>query len=136
MARPLREINWDIVEKLIEYGCHGIEIAGKFKIDENTFYRRFRQKYKCRFADYVGTGHSGGKADLRMMLWAKAFNNKAPGNAQVLLKLAGCVLGMKEPETINLLAANQQQIDQTHTIMQLQHRIAELEAAKGDSQNG
>jgi hypothetical protein len=138
MARKPKEINWDLVEKLIEYGSHGYEIAGKFKIDENTFYRRFRQEYKCRFADYVGIGHSGGKADLRLMLWSKAFNNKAPGNAQILLKLASCVLGMREPENTPTLAANQQQIDQSHLIMQLQHRLSKYESQeiKEAIQNG
>lgn len=128
MPRPKKEINWEIVEKLIEYGCTGVEIAGKFKVDPDTFYRRFNEEYFCRFSDYEGIGHSGGKADLRSMLWSKALNNKAPGNAQILIKLAGCVLGMKEPEVINLLATNQQQLDQTHKIMELEHELAELKA--------
>lgn len=128
MARPLRDINWDVVERLIENGSSGIEIAGKFKIDENTFYRRFQRQYDCRFADYVGIGSQGGKADLRSMLYAKAINNKAPGNAQLLMFLARCVLGMREPEMIQQLAANQQQIDQTHRIMQLEHELAEEKA--------
>jgi hypothetical protein len=127
MARPRREINWEVVEKLIENGSSGIEIAGKFKIDSDTFYRRFQAEYNCRFADYTAIGSQGGKADLRSMLWAKAINNKAPGNAQLLMFLARCELGMKEPDSVQLLAANQPQIDQTHEIMRLQHRIAELE---------
>ena len=126
MARPLREINWDVVEKLIECGCSGIEIAGKFKIDTDTFYRRFMRQYDCRFADYSAIGESGGKADLRAMIYAKAISNKAPGNAQLLMFLAKCVLGMREPEIAQQQAANQQQIDQTHRIMELEHQIAEL----------
>lgn len=135
MARPFKEINWDVVEKLIENGSSGIEIAGKFKIDENTFYRRFQKQYDCRFTDYAGIGSQGGKADIRSMLYAKAINNKAPGNAQLLMFLARCDLGMREPEAVQSLATNQQQIDQTHRIMQLEHEIAELKAKYGKDTN-
>lgn len=127
MARPLKEINWDVVEKLIESGCSGVAIAAKFRIQADTFYRRFKDEYKCSFQDYRGDFQEAGIADLMSMLHAKALSNKAPGNAQVLIFLARCKLGMKEPDTSWGEAANQSQIDQTHTIMQLQHKIAELE---------
>ncbi len=127
MARPRREINWEAVEKLTECGCTGIEIASKFKMDENTFYNRFREHYEMRFSDYSGPASKCGKADIRSMLYAKALNNKAPGCSQLLLFLARCELGMKEPEITHNLAANQNQLDQTHLIMQLQNRIRELE---------
>lgn len=128
MARPKREINWEVVEKLIECGCNGKEIAAKFKLDPDTFYDRFRKEYGCRFADYSGDAAECGKAEIRSMLYAKALNNKAPGNATLLLFMARCTLGMREPEVASLMAANQQQIDQTHEIMRLQHEIAELKA--------
>jgi hypothetical protein len=127
MARPRREINWEVVEKLIECGCTGLEIAAKFKLDPDTFYDRFRKEYGVRFADYSGPAAECGKAEIRSMLYAKALNNKAPGNSQLLLFLARCELGMREPELTSMLAANQPQIDQTHEIMRLQHKIAELE---------
>lgn len=134
MARPLKEINWDVVEKLIENGCRGTEIAAKFRIQKQTFYRRFEDKYGESFQNYHTETQEAGLADLRSMLRAKALNNKAPGNAQILMFLARCELGMKEPETTNLLAANQPQLDQSHLIMQLQHRIAELEENGNKSQ--
>ncbi len=126
MARPLKEINWDVVEKLIESGCSGIQIAGKFKIDTDTFYTRFKKEYGVRFSDYSVISSECGKADIRSMLYAKAINNKAPGNAQLLMFLAKCELGMREPDNIQTLAANQQQIDQMHMLMQLQHENEEL----------
>jgi AraC-like DNA-binding protein len=127
MARPQKEINWEIVEKLIESGCSGVEIAGKFRIQSDTFYRRFKEEYGCSFQDYRVESQEAGLADLRAMIHAKALNNKAPGNSNLLIFLARCRLGLREPEVSHALAANQNQIDQTHTIMQLQHRIAELE---------
>lgn len=132
MARPHKEINWDVVEKLIEYGSSGIEIAAKFRIQPDTLYRRFKEEYGCSFQDYKGATHEAGKADLRAMLWAKTLNNKAPGNAQLLLHMSKCILGLREPEAVSNLAANQEQIDQSHYIMQLEHKIALLEAANAD----
>jgi hypothetical protein len=133
MARPQKEINWEVVEKLIESGCSGVEIAGKFRIQSDTIYRRFKEEYGCSFQDYRVESQEAGLADLRAMIHTKALNNKAPGNSNLLIFLARCRLGMREPEATHTLAANQNQIDQTHTIMQLQHRIAELEAYANQS---
>jgi hypothetical protein len=132
MVRPLKEIDWDIVEDYIEAGCSGVEIASRFRIDSDTFYRRFKDEYHCNYQDYAAKGQESGKARLKQMLHFKALDNDAPGNATLLIFLARCQLGLKEPETVHLLAANQEQIDQSHIIMQLQHRIAELE---GDPHN-
>lgn len=128
MARPLKEINWEVVEKLIECDCSGIEIASKFRIKDDTFYQRFRDEYGCSFQDYRGKARESGIADIKAMLQAKAVNNSAPGNATLLMFLARCRVGMKEPETVHLVAANQAQLDQSHLIMQLQHENTELKA--------
>ncbi len=134
MARPLKEINWDVVEKLIESGCTAKEIAGKFRVNEDTFYRRFKEEYNKSFQDYHITAREAGAADIRSMIQAKALNNSAPGNSNLLIFLARCRLGMREPEILQSLAANQQQIDQTHIIMQLEHEISELKAKYGMDQ--
>ena len=52
MARPLKEINWDIVEKRMEAGNNAKTICQRFNIDTDTFYRRFKEKYGCSFGDY------------------------------------------------------------------------------------
>lgn len=132
MARPPKEINWDVVEKLIEAGCSGTEISAKFRIQSDTLYRRFKEEYGTNFQDFRAKTQEAGIADLKAMLHAKAINNKAPGNSNLLIFLARCLLGYREPEVTHKVAANQEEIDQTHTIMQLQNRIAELEASDGN----
>ena len=127
MVRPLKEIDWDLVDEYIESGCSGIEIAARFRIDSDTFYGRFKKEYGCCYQDYSAKGKDAGDAILKHTLYSKSMNNDFPGNTTLLMFLARCRLGMKEPETVHLLAANQQQIDQSHLIMQLQNRIAELE---------
>ena len=134
MARPFKEINWEVVEKLIECGCPGTEIAAKFRIQSDTFYRRFKEEYGCSFQDYRVSSHGAGLADLRAMIHAKAINNKAPGNSNLLIFLAKCLLGYREPDVVHKEAANQESIDQSHIIMQLQHEIAQLKGHADQSQ--
>lgn len=128
MARPLKDINWQSVEQYIESGCSGIEIAGKFGLKDDTFYRRFKKEYGISYQDYRGVGRGGGLADLRRMLHAKALNNKAPGNATILIFLARCELGMKEPESDTYTAPKQIELDQTSQIIEMRHKIRQLEA--------
>jgi len=128
MARPLKEINWDVVDKLIEAGCNGLEIASKFRIDSDTFYNRFKKEYECSFQDYSAKGQATGNAEIKAMLQAKAINNSAPGNTTLLIFLARCRLGMKEPEVQQLVAANQDEINKDHEIMQLKYRLAQMES--------
>ncbi len=127
MARPLKDIKWDIVEQYIESGCTAIEIAGKFGLNDETFYRRFKKEYGCGFQDYKAKSYGAGLADLRRMLHAKALNNNAPGNTQALIWLSKVKLGYREPDQVQALAANQPQIDQSHRIMELEHQLAELQ---------
>jgi len=131
MARPLKEINWDMVDKLIEAGCSGVAIAGKFRIQSDTFYERFKREYGCSFQDYRANVQEAGLADLMMMLHAKALNNKAPGNSNLLIFLAKTKLGLKEPEIEHLFAPKQNDIDQSHIIMQQANEIAELKEIIG-----
>jgi hypothetical protein len=129
MARPRKEINWEIVEKMIEAGSSARDIYGKFRINEDTFYRRFKDEYEISFQDYKGELSSAGEADLRLMLHAKALNNDARGNITALIFLARTRLGMREPELLSQLPSNQGQIDQSHLIMQLQYEIEQLKNA-------
>ncbi len=132
MARPLKEIDWDVVERYIESGSNGVEIASDFRIQKQTFYRRFEEKYGVSFQNYHTDNQEAGGAKIRNMLYEKALNNEAPGNAMLLMFLARCRLGMKEPESVHLVAANQTQIDQSHENMELKHELAELkEKLKG-----
>lgn len=128
MARPYKDIDWNLVEKYVECGSPGTEIAGKFRIQAETFYRRFEKEYGVSFQNYKASVQDSALADLRLMIHAKALNNKAPGNSNLLIFLAKCKLGYREPDVVHTLAANQNQIDQSHKIMQLEHALAEEKA--------
>lgn len=95
MARPKKEINWDVVEKRIEAGCSGIEIAAALRIDDDTFYGRFKEHYGKSFSDYSGTFYSAGDSNLKFTQYMKALS----GNMQMLILLGRERLGQgKEQE--------------------------------------
>jgi len=78
MVRPLKEINWDIVEKRMEAGCSGIEIAASLHVDADTFYNRFKLEYGKSFQDYSAKFYSVGDANLKFTQYMKAINGNIP----------------------------------------------------------
>ncbi len=94
MARPKKEIKWEIVEKKMEAGCSAKEICGAFYIDTDTFYRRFKEEYGKRFEDYAASFRSTGLGNLRFRQYMKALE----GNTQMLMFLGKVDLGQKEQQ--------------------------------------
>jgi hypothetical protein len=135
MARPEKEINWEYVHKLIEAGCRGVEISAKLRMQSDTFYYRFKKQYGKSFQDYHVDIAEGGKGDIRAMLHTKAMNNSAPGNVTLLMFLARCRLGMKEPESSSLIAPLQDTINLQHENMMLKYENEKLKEAVLNSAN-
>lgn len=126
MVRPKKEINWEVVEKLMEAKASANEISGKFRINHDTFYKRFKEEYGVSYQDYHSDAEGAGIADLKLMQHAKALNNDAPGNANLLIWLGKVRWGQKEPDITSITPANQIDIDKDHRIMQLEHENAQL----------
>ena len=82
MARPLKAINWDIVEKKMEAGCSAKEIAGGV-CDLDTFYRRFKENFGRGFADCSDEFYSAGDSNLKFTQYMKALS----GNTHMLTLL-------------------------------------------------
>ena len=120
----LKEINWELVDKYIESGCSGLEIARKLRIDSDTFYNRFKKQYGKNFSAVSATANEGCKADIRLSLIAKAVNNKSPGNATLLMFLARTMLGMREPEMISTDSPLEETINLRHENMMLKDELA------------
>jgi len=78
MSRKEKEINWDIVEKRMEAGCSGIEIAAAIKCHRDTFYDRFRKKYGKSYADLSSEFYSAGDANIRFTQYMKALSGNIP----------------------------------------------------------
>lgn len=98
MSRQKKEIKWEFVERQMEAGCSGIEIAETLRVDANTFYRRFENKYGKRFADYRDGFYSAGNANIKTTQYLKAIS----GNIPMLILLGRERLGQsKEQEKIS-----------------------------------
>ncbi len=94
MARPKKEINWEIVEKKMEAGCSAREISAGI-CDLDTFYNRFKERYGKSFGDYSDDYYSIGDGNIKFTQYMKALS----GNNNMLLLLGRERLGQgKEQE--------------------------------------
>lgn len=97
MARPLKPIDWNLVEKKMEAGCNGVEISGSLHIDTDTFYSRFKEEFGESFSALSANYHSGGKSNLKVRQYAKAME----GNINMLIWLGKNWLGQKDGQDNN-----------------------------------
>ena len=91
-GRPLKEINWDMVDKALHIQCTGEEIADMLFIDYDTLVNACKRDKKCNFSDYAKQKKSGGKASLRRMQW----KNAEAGNATLQIWLGKQMLGQTD----------------------------------------
>jgi hypothetical protein len=117
MARPLKLINWDIVEKKMEAGCTAKEIAASIPVEINTFYDRFKIEFGEGFADYADQFYEGGNANLKFTQYMKALS----GNVPMLLLLGRERLGQGKEEIVK--SPYEDVLSLNHIIMMLQAQL-------------
>ena len=93
-GRPVKEIDWDLVDKLILRQNKGPEIAGHFNMHHDTFYQKVKQKWDLDFTDYAYTVVCKGHSTLRSRQWEKAMD----GNVQMLMYLGQLYLDDQKPK--------------------------------------
>jgi hypothetical protein len=92
MARPKKDIDFNMVDKLLAIQCTGEEIASVLNINYDTLEDRVKKLFKVSFSDYSKQKRAGGKASLRRMQWKKAEN----GDSTMLIWLGKQYLEQKE----------------------------------------
>lgn len=122
MARPLKEINWDVVEKQIEAKCTAREIAALCRIEINTFYDRFKLEYGKSFADYADDLYCGGIGYQKYITHLRALSKT--GSVQLLIRYNEERLGWGK--TTEIKPPNDDEIDKDHIIMLQANEILEL----------
>lgn len=75
-GRPKANIDYDLVDELLEAQCEGTEIAGALGIDKETLYRRVQKDKKIGFSEYKQQKRESGKTILRKAQWDKAVDKK------------------------------------------------------------
>lgn len=127
MSRPKKEINWELVERRMEAGCSGIEIAAALRIQDDTFYLRFKEQYGKSFQDYKGNFYSAGDANIKFTQYMKAIS----GNIPMLTLLGRERLGQSKDQ--EKISPYEDQTALRHENMLLR---AEIERMKQEKPNG
>lgn len=119
-----KQINWEMVELYVKSGCSQIQIAESLFIDRDTLRDRVKEKYGMDYSAFS----AGLRSEGVVLILAQQFQKAMKGYWPALVWLGKINCGQKEPEPTMTLAANQTQLDQSHKIMELEHKIAQLES--------
>lgn len=92
IGRPKKKISYDEFEKLCKLQCTLVEIAGWFKVSEDTIERRIKEHYGMTFADIYKKHSASGKISLRR----KQYEIAVKGNVTMLIWLGKQYLGQKD----------------------------------------
>ena len=130
-----KDINWDLVELYLKAGCRQNKIAEALGIHRETLSYKIKEKYGMDYSAFSTKLQSEGEMLLQAAQFQKALKNSSPGNTQMLMYLGKVRLGQKEHEDTNTDAANQQNLDQTHLIMELEHKNKILEEKVNEYQD-
>lgn len=92
MARKKSEIDWTLVDSMLEAGCTGEEVAARIGCHADTLYKRIEETFKTGFTAYRQQKVAKGDQILREKLFTKATG----GDTTSLIFLAKTRLGMSE----------------------------------------
>lgn len=127
MARPKKEINWEVVERRLEAGNSAAVIADAHFIDTDTFYNRFKEYYGYSFQDYSAKFHPVGKANIALKQYAKALE----GNVHMLALLGREWNG--QGKDLESLPKNDEIMNIKHENMLLRAELAEIKEKLNDN---
>ena len=78
MARPRKEIDWEVVRKLCAMQCTGEEIASFIDVDYDTLNATTKREHKMGFSDYFKKHSANGKISLRRKQYEVATSGSVP----------------------------------------------------------
>ena len=93
MARPKKEIDWKIVDELLEADCEGTEIAAYLGMCPDTLYDRCKLEHKTNFSEYLQQKKAKGNSLLKKTQFDAATVDKDRG---MLIWLGKQRLGQKD----------------------------------------
>lgn len=95
-GRPKKEFDFNLFENLCSIHCTSEEIAGIFKINNDTLVARLKEHYGMGFSECFKRFSATGKASLRRTQFKLAEKNAA-----MCIWLGKQFLGQREPESNN-----------------------------------
>jgi len=78
-GHPPSDIEWDIVDRLIEAGNDGVNVAAYFGIHPETLYRRCQEEQNIGFAKYSRERRRKGDSMLLAVQYEKALMDRDNG---------------------------------------------------------
>lgn len=71
-SRPIKPVDWDLVDELLLAGCNSVEIAPHFNLHPTTFCEKVFVRYNMTFTAYSTEKRSEGHSILRKAQFDKA----------------------------------------------------------------
>lgn len=81
---PIKEIDWNRVDRLLEAGCTAHEIAADQNVFIGSFYTQCLNSKGCKWSDYKTIKRDCGKGELRLVQ-----HSKATSGSDTMLKWLG-----------------------------------------------
>ena len=116
---PLLPINWDEVDKFLQAGCSGAQVASAIGVSADTLYRRCQKERGASFSAVLQEKRAKGEAYIRL----KQFSVAMKGDRGMLIWLGKQWLGQRdrpvaesnEPLSINIIHYGDHPTSQTNT---------------------
>jgi hypothetical protein len=110
VGRPEKPIDWIIVDEMLEAGCLGTEIASKFDMHPDTFYKKVEETKLMGFTAYCSSKKVEGVNNIRLQVYKEALGTALKkGNTEMLKLLAEEWLGLGK-RNIAINGFSQQQL--------------------------
>lgn len=108
VGAPRKEINWEVVDAVLQYKASLIDVADLCDVHPDTLKNRIKEKYDMNFKEYRDKKMS----KMRLKLSQKQFEIAMRGNVRMLIWLGKQYLGQSEKvEQTTEIAVNPTQIE-------------------------
>jgi hypothetical protein len=74
-GRPTKVVDWEQVDKMLEYHMSGAQIASYYTMHPETFYKKVQEKYDIGFTEYQQSRRNSGKKRILEAQFKKATVN-------------------------------------------------------------
>ncbi len=91
VGHPILPIDWDKVDKYLQTGCSGAQVAAAVGVSSDTLYRRCQSERGANFSAILQENRAKGES----MLHAKQFSEAMKGDRGMLIWLGKQRLGQK-----------------------------------------
>lgn len=111
VGRPQVNIDWNIVDELLEAGCSGVEIAANIGIKPVALYDRCVTDNGMIFTEYSQEKAAKGEAILRKVQFDKAIGKAKDADNTMLVWLGKVRLKQKEESTHTVMSQEYKELN-------------------------